>query len=59
MYSFDGTTIVVLLASAAQIGALLRFMMKWEARIVKMETLMGILAGKSGLHVPGNGTETP
>lgn len=52
-------TILVLLTCAAQIGALVRFMAKWEARMVKLETLMGILAGKNGLHVTGNGVETP
>jgi hypothetical protein len=48
-------TIIVLLTCAAQLGALIRFMMKWEGRLVAMDTILQIIAAKNGVPYAGAG----
>ena len=48
-------TIIVMLTCAAQLGALIKFMMKWEGRFVAMDTVVKILASKNGIPYNGNG----
>lgn len=45
-------TLIVLLTAAAQIGALILFLGKWERRITRIETILQILAVKNGLYKP-------
>lgn len=47
------TLVVVILTAAAQIGSLLMFLNRWERRITKIETIVGILAAKGGLPMNG------
>lgn len=55
--SVSPDVLIVLLATAAQIGMLIKFMMKWEGRMSTMETVLSIVAAKHGIPYNGNGAK--
>lgn len=53
--NINADTVIVLLTCAAQLGALIKFLLKWESKLSAMDTVLQILATKNGIPYAGNG----